>query len=101
LPLNAPIQSRNYVTESVTSRKPLPQSYLNKRRQRDVSVDSTSVSQATLDQIEANRRANTLAARKSRARRRDKQEQIEAKNEELDRLVNLWRTRASTLRQLL
>ncbi|KIO20963.1 hypothetical protein M407DRAFT_47979, partial [Tulasnella calospora MUT 4182] len=67
IPLDAPIQSRNYITPSATSRKDIPPSvartFMNRRRE----MDPEKV--ALLEHVEQARRRNTLAARKSRQRK--------------------------------
>jgi hypothetical protein len=98
VPLEAPTQPRNYYTESKTSRKVLPAAFANKTRKRSredagfgVDEDDESVLTPDLeDAISAKRRQNTLAARKSRARKaetaRQQEEVITALMEENQQL---------------
>jgi len=98
VPLDAPTQTRNYYTESKTSRKVVPAGFVNKVKKRTREdagfavddVDEIELTPDLEDAIEAKRRQNTLAARKSRARKaetaRQHEELISALTDENTRL---------------
>lgn len=71
VPIDAPTQPRTYLAASKTSRKELPAAFQGKakKRQREESLDVDEVPDDIQDQIAAKRRLNTLAARRSRARK--------------------------------
>jgi len=114
----APTQPRNYTHPSVTSRKEIPSYYLKQQRRASPSQTQSSrylsededdelteepLAENATDQekIEYKRRQNTLAARRSRARKLVYTQQLEATVEHLTQQKEMWRTRALTLRQLL
>lgn len=79
-----PIQPRNYSSASATSRKKIPaafESRLDKKRGREEVEDDVPLN--VKDAIEAKRRQNTLAARKSRERKRKELETLEGQVNEL------------------
>lgn len=71
VPLDAPTQTRTYLGSSKTSRKPVPAAFQQKAKKRQLSetLDEDEVPEDIQDQISAKRRLNTLAARRSRARK--------------------------------
>lgn len=91
LSADAPVQDRAYVLPSSTSRKRQPAvlaKELAKRQRKgeDVSALQSAdgeLSQDLLDVIEKKRLQNTLAARKSRARKQGRLEELEKENDEL------------------
>ncbi|THH32437.1 hypothetical protein EUX98_g1782 [Antrodiella citrinella] len=112
VPYDAPIQGRKYVTPSATSRKEVPAVFARKRSRsrafgeadEDELEDDASSIPPTLnevDAIEAKRRQNTLAARRSRKRKleyqRDLEENMDREREEKER----WKSRAQLLEALL
>lgn len=100
VPFDAPIQTRNYITPSATSRKEVPAVFQRKRSRtvafgkddEDQLAEDGGVppSQTEMDAIEAKRRQNTLAARRSRKRKleyqRELEEGIEREREEKEHL---------------
>jgi len=105
VPLDAPTQARKYTTPSATSRKELPMVFARKRAHSvafegdDETADGTDA--ALKEQIEYKRRQNTVAARKSRARKLETQRKLEAEVQQLTRERDNWRTRALTFQGLL
>ncbi|EJD50565.1 hypothetical protein AURDEDRAFT_24933, partial [Auricularia subglabra TFB-10046 SS5] len=85
VPFDAPTQTRTYLSDSKTSRKEIPAAFQGKakKRQRDEMLDEDDVPADIQDAIEAKRRLNTLAARRSRQRKA----QTALENEE--RIANL------------
>ena len=71
VPMDAPTQTRQYLSDSKTSRKEIPAAFQTKarKRQRDEELDEDEVPDDIVDAISAKRRLNTLAARRSRARK--------------------------------
>ncbi|KIJ55064.1 hypothetical protein M422DRAFT_153488 [Sphaerobolus stellatus SS14] len=69
VPLDAPTQPRTYVTDSATSRKAVPAAFKKKRGISEVAETPSGVPLEDAEAIEDKRRKNTLAARKSRARK--------------------------------
>lgn len=91
VPYDAPIQTRNYITPSATSRKEVPAVFARKRARTaafgkededQLDEDGVAPSANDLDAIEAKRRQNTLAARRSRKRKLEYQRELE---ESIDR----------------
>ncbi|KAI0357598.1 hypothetical protein OH77DRAFT_1399077 [Trametes cingulata] len=106
--LDAPIQPRKYVTPSVTSRKEVPTAFLKKKRARsqafgeeDELQDEIPIDQNDLEAIEAKRRQNTLAARRSRKRKLEYQRELEASVEREKDEKEMWKRRAAVLQALL
>jgi hypothetical protein len=110
IPLEAPTQSRRYITPSSTSRKEIP-AYFTKRRNSDPGLDEDEEDELTeeppasnatdQEKIEWKRRQNTLAARRSRKRKMLNVQRLEESVERLTREREIWKTRALTLKQLL
>ncbi|KAH7097651.1 hypothetical protein BKA62DRAFT_588590, partial [Auriculariales sp. MPI-PUGE-AT-0066] len=71
VPMDAPTQIRQYLSDSKTSRKEIPSAFQNKarKRQHDEMLEDDEVPDDIQDAISAKRRLNTLAARRSRARK--------------------------------
>ncbi|KAI0667684.1 hypothetical protein C8Q78DRAFT_1196086 [Trametes maxima] len=106
--LDAPIQPRKYVVPSATSRKEVPTAFLKKKRARsqafgeeDELEDDIAIDQNDLDAIEAKRRQNTLAARRSRKRKLEYQRELEASIERERDEKESWKRRAAVLQALL
>ncbi|TIA92523.1 hypothetical protein E3P99_00599 [Wallemia hederae] len=86
--MSDPIQPRKYTSASATSRKKIPAAFESRveggtatKRGRDEVDDAVPVD--VQDAIEAKRRQNTLAARKSRERKRNQLADLEAQVEQL------------------
>lgn len=108
VPLNAPIQTRKYVTPSATSRKEIPTAWLKKKRARsqafgeeDELEDDVNLNPDDVDAIEAKRRQNTLAARRSRKRKLEYQRELEASVEREKEEKEIWKQRAMLYHALL
>lgn len=106
VPYDAPIQPRNYVTPSSTSRKAVPAAFAKKRARSqafddDELADDAPVDPNDLDAIEAKRRQNTLAARRSRKRKLEYQRQLEDNVERLSDEKEAWKRRAEALEAVL
>lgn len=99
IPLDAPVQSRNYLTPSVTSRK----EPTRKRSRTDALDDDDEANgeAGELDAIAAKRLQNTLAARRSRKRKLEHQLELEDSLEREKQQKEQWRSRALTLEALL
>ena len=99
IPLDAPVQPRNYLTPSVTSRKDLPR----KRSRSDALGDDDEANEdvGEVDSVAAKRLQNTLAARRSRKRKLEHQLEIEANLDRERQQKEQWRSRALTLEALL
>lgn len=99
IPLDAPVQSRNYPTPSATSRRDPPR----KRSRTEASCDDDEATEAMgeLDPVAAKRLQNTLAARRSRRRKLEHQLELENNLEREKQLKEQWRSRALTLEALL
>ncbi|KAF7319519.1 Imprinted and ancient [Mycena chlorophos] len=107
--MDAPTQKRTYVAPSVTSRKALPAGVLRKRGfsaafgidEVDEVLPELSPTASEQEQIEYKRRQNTLAARKSRKRKLEHQQELEDKVDNLKREVTMWRERALMAQEML
>ncbi|EIW59302.1 uncharacterized protein TRAVEDRAFT_36747 [Trametes versicolor FP-101664 SS1] len=105
--MDAPIQTRKYVVPSSTSRKEVPTAFLKKKRARsqafeeDELEDEIAIDQNDLDAIEAKRRQNTLAARRSRRRKLEYQRELELSVEREKDEKEAWKRRATVLQALL
>ena len=99
IPLDAPVQTRNYPTPSATSRRDPPR----KRSRTEALGDDDEANQdfTGLDAIAAKRLQNTLAARRSRRRKLEHQLELETNLEREKQLKEQWRSRALTLEALL
>lgn len=104
VPVDAPIQGRNYATPSATSRKELPAAFLKSQKRKrsrtqafgdedskagSPPVDADAEEQPPLNAtekeiIEWKRRQNTLAARKSRKRKLEHQQFLETRVKDLE-----------------
>ncbi|KAK0457406.1 uncharacterized protein EV420DRAFT_1271511 [Desarmillaria tabescens] len=107
VPLDAPTQPRRYIIPSATSRKEVPATFARKRSRSAALGDEEDELEppppdATDRQlIEYKRRQNTLAARKSRKRKLEHQQQLEDKVETLTLEVEQWRTKAEIYQSIL
>jgi len=99
IPLDAPVQPRNYLSPSVTSRKDPPR----KRSRSDAFDDDDEANgeAGELDAVAAKRLQNTLAARRSRKRKLEHQLEIEVNLDRERQQKEQWRSRALTLEALL
>ena len=102
IPLDAPVQPRNYLSPSATSRKEPP-----RKRSRtealgdDDDDDEVNKDVGELDSVAAKRLQNTLAARRSRKRKLEHQLELEINLEHEKQQKEQWRSRAMTLEALL
>lgn len=110
VPIDAPTQARRYVTPSATSRKEVPAVFARKRNREQAQLDDDGEpdeleplppNATEKQQIEWKRRQNTLAARKSRKRKLEYQQGLEAEIAELRMDKEKWKTRAEVLRGML
>ncbi|KAJ7069224.1 hypothetical protein C8F01DRAFT_1111937 [Mycena amicta] len=107
IPLDAPTQRRNYRTASATSRKKVPVGFKRSHRaafgdeDEDDEEAELSPTLSDLELIEAKRRQNTLAARKSRKRKLEHTQMLEGMVEELKSEVTTWRERALMAQEML
>lgn len=107
VPMDAPIQTRKYVTPSATSRKEVPAVFAKKKRSRstafgeDDDLDISQLDAGDLDAIEAKRRQNTLAARRSRKRKLEYQRELEASIDKEKDEKEMWKARAMMFHALL
>lgn len=106
VPMDAPIQPRKYVTPSSTSRKEVPAVFARKRarssafgEEEDLRADDLPAQD--LDAIEAKRRQNTLAARRSRKRKLEHQRQLELQLDQESTEKEMWKARATMFEALL
>lgn len=100
IPLDAPVQPRNYLAPSATSRKEPPP----RKRSRSEALgddDGADKDVGELDAISAKRLQNTLAARRSRKRKLEHQLELETNLEHEKQQKEHWRSRAMTLEALL
>lgn len=109
VPMDAPIQTRKYVTPSATSRKEVPAVFAKKKRSRssafgdeeDQMIDISQLDPNDLDAIEAKRRQNTLAARRSRKRKLEYQRELEASVDKEREEKEIWKARAMMFHAML
>ena len=106
IPVDAPIQNRKYVSESATSRKELPAVFARKRKRASVELDEEDLLAAPpttneLSAIEAKRRQNTLAARRSRKRKLEHQRDLESTIENERAEKDAWKQRALAFEAIL
>lgn len=107
IPVDAPIQNRKYVSESATSRKELPAVFARKRKRASTDLEeeddilAAPPSVNELSAIEAKRRQNTLAARRSRKRKLEHQRELESviDNERAEK--DAWKQRALAFEAIL
>ena len=111
IPIDAPTQPRNYIAPSSTSRKAVPAVFARKRARSaalgldeedelagsDVAGEAPANSQEAAA-IEAKRRQNTLAARRSRKRKLEYQRELEEGLEATRRERDMWKERSMMLR---
>lgn len=110
IPIDAPTQPRVYKTPSATSRKEVPALFARKRSrsqafgEEDQLADESggsaagepAVSPSEAELIEAKRRQNTIAARKSRKRKLEYVMDLEDSVKRLTKERDMWRSRALT-----
>lgn len=109
VPLDAPIQSRKYLTPSATSRKEVPARFAKKRSRSaafgdgdgDEELDDLPPNATEKEQIEWKRKQNTIAARKSRKRKLEYTQNLETENEDLRMENERLRSRVETLEGLI
>ena len=109
VPIDAPTQSRNYLTPSATSRKELPATWRRKRlrtaepgdEEDQLVEEGVTATLSEQEQIEAKRRQNTIAARRSRKRKLEYQRELEQSLEQYKRESEMWKQRAMTCQALL
>jgi hypothetical protein len=111
VPIDAPTQPRKYVTPSATSRKELPAVFARKRGrsqafgdeedQLEDEVVTLPPNPTEQELIEAKRRQNTIAARRSRKRKLEYQRELEETVEAVTRERDAWKARALTCEALL
>ncbi|KAF5348500.1 hypothetical protein D9756_009640 [Leucocoprinus leucothites] len=109
VPLDAPTQPRRYLTPSATSKKDLPAVFARKRARQqmldgeedELECEPLKPNATELEQIEWKRRQNTLAARKSRKRKLQHQQELETQVNNLAQDREKWRQRALTLQGIL
>ncbi|KAH0826183.1 hypothetical protein J3R83DRAFT_5615 [Lanmaoa asiatica] len=109
VPVDAPTQSRKYLTPSTTSRKELPATWRRKRLRTAEPGDEVdqlveeglTATLSEQEQIEAKRRQNTIAARRSRKRKLEYQRELEENLEHHKRDSEMWKQRAMTYQALL
>jgi hypothetical protein len=103
----APTQPRKYTTPSATSRKELPAVFARKRsrstafgEEEDQLGDDLPPNPTEKDLIEAKRRQNTVAARRSRKRKLEQFQRMELSRNEERQLKEQWQERANVLLSL-
>ncbi|KAG2046573.1 hypothetical protein BDR06DRAFT_964917 [Suillus hirtellus] len=110
VPIDAPTQQRKYLTPSATSRKEVPAVFARKRartaafgdEQDELNEDVRILPSMTeQEQIEAKRRQNTVAARRSRKRKLEYQRELEESVEQYKRESEIWKSKAMTYQALL
>ncbi|KAH7885467.1 hypothetical protein F5I97DRAFT_1396439 [Phlebopus sp. FC_14] len=110
VPVDAPTQARKYLTPSATSRKEVPAVFARKRARNAAFGDEEdqlnedvviTPSMSEQEQIEAKRRQNTIAARRSRKRKLEYQRELEDNVERFKRESEIWKARAMTCQALL
>ncbi|KAG8714846.1 hypothetical protein FRC08_011357 [Ceratobasidium sp. 394] len=109
LPVDAPTQQRNYYGPSATSRKVLPAGFEERRakivakRRRGVESAITELTEEEIlnAAVEDKRRANTVAARRSRQRKLEHVKNLEQELEETKKAMELWKERAIAAENML
>ncbi|KAG6878608.1 hypothetical protein C0992_007855 [Termitomyces sp. T32_za158] len=106
--VDAPTQPRKYVLPSATSRKELPSGFAKKRSRSTAFGEDEEFNEvppgpdaSEREQIEFKRRQNTVAARRSRKRKLEYQQNLETSVERLTRERDIWKTRATMLLEML
>lgn len=110
VPVDAPTQPRNYIAPSSTSRKEVPAVFARKRARSTFDEDEDDELAGTDDAstsglapneaeaIAAKRRQNTLAARRSRKRKLEYQQELENRLDTVTRERDMWKDRAVSLK---
>ncbi|KAJ3844789.1 hypothetical protein F5878DRAFT_35978 [Lentinula raphanica] len=114
LPLDAPTQTRRYITPSSTSRREFPASSAKKRssseafegddeghEEESVPTKPPGPGASEQEKLEYKRRMSTIAARKSRRRKLEHKLMLEARVEELEKDTEKWKTRCKVLQEVL
>jgi hypothetical protein len=111
VPIDAPTQPRKYITPSATSRKEVPAVFARKRARSQAfgdEEDQLEDEAFTLppnpteqELIEAKRRQNTIAARRSRKRKLEYQRELEDSVEAMKEERDMWKSRALTYHALI
>ncbi|KAK0445764.1 hypothetical protein EV421DRAFT_1794699 [Armillaria borealis] len=107
VPLDAPTQPRRYVIPSATSRKEVPATFARKRSRsvalgdEEDELEPPPPDATDRQMIEYKRRQNTLAARKSRKRKLEHQQQLEDRVDTLTIEVEQWRAKAEIYQSIL
>jgi len=111
LPIDAPTQPRRYITPSTTSRKEVPAYFARGRTLQDLEhmqdeedellEDRPGPNATDQERIAYKRRQNTLAARRSRARKRNELDDLQRRVDFLERQSQRWELRAKALKELL
>ncbi|KIM81096.1 hypothetical protein PILCRDRAFT_821924 [Piloderma croceum F 1598] len=111
VPIDAPTQPRKYATPSATSRKEVPAVFARKRArsqafgdeedQLEDEVYTLPPNPTEQELIEAKRRQNTIAARRSRKRKLEYQRELEDSLEIVKEERDMWKSRALTCHALL
>ncbi|KZO92633.1 hypothetical protein CALVIDRAFT_529957 [Calocera viscosa TUFC12733] len=121
LPLDAPVQSRSYIAPSKTSRKVLPQAFVNRLSEEKlagvkralagddvVDEEAEELARFVRPKIMTKREQNTMAARRSRQRKMEEKADLEAERdgfkrrvEELERLLRESEAENKALRECL
>jgi len=109
VPYDAPVQSRNYITPSATSRKEVPAVFAKKRsrtqafgdEEDQLAAETAALAPDDVDAIEAKRKQNTLAARRSRKRKLEYQRELEDSLEREREEKEHWKQRAMMSEALL
>ncbi|KAG6845056.1 hypothetical protein H0H87_001118 [Tephrocybe sp. NHM501043] len=109
VPIDAPTQARKYVLPSATSKKDVPLGFAKKRsrstafgeEEEEFNEAPPGPNASEREQIEYKRRQNTVAARRSRKRKLEYQQNLEDKVERLTRERDIWKTRATMCQEML
>lgn len=109
VPIDAPTQPRKYQYPSATSRKEVPAGFAKKRSRSQAFGDEEDeldepplgANATEKEQIEWKRRQNTLAARKSRKRKLEYQQNLENTIAHLTKENQMYKTQAEIMRHLL
>jgi len=111
VPIDAPTQPRKYVTPSATSRKEMPAVFARKRaRSQAFGDEEDQLEDETItlppnpteqELIEAKRRQNTIAARRSRKRKLEYQRELEDSLEAMKEDRDMWKSQALTYHALI
>ncbi|KAG1860149.1 hypothetical protein DFJ58DRAFT_779634 [Suillus subalutaceus] len=101
VPVDAPTQQRKYLTPSATSRKEARAVAFGEEQDELTEDVHISPSMTEQEQIEAKRRQNTIAARRSRKRKLEYQRELEESVEQYKRESEIWKSKAMTYQALL